>query len=93
MLIVGILLGLVLGLLAGGRLSNLGTIQLRWIPVLFAAVIIRFGTEAFLNAGVPIAELKKDPPKPAPLPVAAATPEAAIGHESPPKPGLAFGGA
>ena len=61
MLIVGILLGLVLGLLAGGRLGNLGTIQLRWIPVLFAAVIIRFGTEAFLNAGVPLADTLRVP--------------------------------
>ena len=42
-------------------------------------------------AGVPIAELKKDPPKPVAPP--AATPEAVPEPETPPKPGLAFGGA
>ena len=51
MLIGGILLGLLLGLWAGGRLSNLAQVQLRWIGVLLVAVIVRFGTEFLLNAG------------------------------------------
>ncbi len=61
MLIAGIILGLVLGLLAGGRLVNLGAIQLRLVPLLFAAVIIRFGTEALLDAGLPIADVLRVP--------------------------------
>lgn len=56
MLIGGILLGLLLGLRAGGRMSNLATVQLRWVAVLFAAVIVRFGTEFMLNAGVGVVD-------------------------------------
>ena len=56
MLIAGILLGLLLGLRAGGRLDNLGNIQLRWPLLLVAAVIVRFGTEALLNLQVPLVE-------------------------------------
>ena len=56
MLIAGILLGLLLGLRAGGRLDNLGNIQLRWPLLLVAAVIVRFGTEALLNLEVPLVE-------------------------------------
>jgi len=56
MLIGGIALGLILGLVLGGRLSNLADVRLRYLPLLFLAVIIRFGTEAALAAGVPIVE-------------------------------------
>ncbi|MCJ7710262.1 MAG: DUF5317 domain-containing protein, partial [Chloroflexi bacterium] len=52
MLIGGITLGLVLGLLLGGRLENLANIRLRFLPLLFAAVILRFATEALLGFGV-----------------------------------------
>ena len=61
MLITGILLGLLLGLRAGGRLDNLGNIQLRWPVLLVAAVLVRFGTEGLLNAGVPIVETLRVP--------------------------------
>ena len=56
-----ILLGLLLGLWAGGRMSNLATIRLRWAGLLFLAVIVRFGTEALLNAGVDIVETLRLP--------------------------------
>ena len=46
MLIVGIALGLALGLLLGGRLENLANIRLRFLPLLFVAVIFRFAVEA-----------------------------------------------
>ena len=44
-------------------------------------------------AGVPIGELKKEPPKPTPTPTPTATPqpEPIPAPEPPPKPGLAFG--
>ena len=61
MLIAGILLGLLLGLRAGGRITNLAQTQLRWVWVLAAAVIVRFGTEALLNAEVPFAETFRVP--------------------------------
>ena len=54
MLIGGIVLGLLLGLLAGGQLRNLANIQLRWTWLLVAAVVVRFGTEALLGAHVAI---------------------------------------
>lgn len=59
MLIGGIVLGLVLGLVAGGSLANLASIRLRRTSLLLAAVVIRYGTEALLNANVPfIADLR-----------------------------------
>ena len=61
MLLGAILLGLLLGLWAGGRMSNLATIHLRWAGLLFVAVIVRFGTEALLNAGVDIVETLRLP--------------------------------
>src|SRR4051812_37153670 len=56
MLIGGILLGLLLGLVAGGRLQNLAVIQLRWTLLLVASLVLRFGTEAALNAHVGVVE-------------------------------------
>ncbi len=61
MLIGGIALGLLLGLLLGGRLENLANIRLRFLPLLFVAVIVRFGTEASLSFGVPFAETLRMP--------------------------------
>jgi predicted MFS family arabinose efflux permease len=61
MLIGGIALGLVLGLVLGGRLSNLADVRLRYLPLLFLAVIVRFGTEAALAAGIPIVEQLRVP--------------------------------
>ncbi len=61
MLIGGIALGLVLGLLLGGRLENLAGIRLRFLPLLFAAVILRFATEALLGMGVEVVDLLRVP--------------------------------
>lgn len=52
MLIVGILVGLALGLLAGGNLGNLASIRLRRAWLLAFAVVIRYATEMVLNNGV-----------------------------------------
>jgi MFS family permease len=60
-LIAGIVLGLVLGLAAGGTLGNLATIRLRRTWLLVGAIVIRFGTEALLDAGVPIVETLRLP--------------------------------
>ena len=61
MLITGIALGLVLGLLLGGRLENLANIRLRFLPLLFVAVIFRFAVEAALGFGLPVAEALRMP--------------------------------
>jgi MFS family permease len=50
-LIGGIVVGLVLGLLAGGSIGNLGAVRLRWVGILMFAVILRFGTEFGLIQG------------------------------------------
>ncbi len=56
MLIGGILLGLIAGLLAGGSLSNLASIRLRWIGVLFLAVVVRFATEWAIDAHIQVVQ-------------------------------------
>jgi DHA3 family macrolide efflux protein-like MFS transporter len=61
MLIGGIALGLILGLVAGGHLTNLAYIRLRRTGLLLAAVFLRFGTETLLNAGFPPAEVLRLP--------------------------------
>jgi len=61
MLIGGILVGLLLGLLAGGRLQNLALAQLRWARLLVAALVLRFGTELALNAHIGIIETLRLP--------------------------------
>jgi MFS family permease len=61
MLTVGILVGLALGLLAGGSLVNLGSIRLRSAWLLAFAVVIRYGTEAILNEQVALAETLRVP--------------------------------
>lgn len=61
MLIGGIVLGLVLGLAAGGTLGNLALIRLRRTWLLLLAVVIRYGTEQALNAGVPFVDTLRLP--------------------------------
>ena len=56
MLIAGIALGLLLGLLLGGRIERLADIRLKFLPFLFLGVILRFATEAALLYGVNIVE-------------------------------------
>jgi MFS family permease len=60
-LTAGIILGLVLGLVLGGKLEHLASIRLRFLPLLFLAVIIRFGTELALGWGVPLADTLRVP--------------------------------
>ena len=61
MLIGGILLGLIAGLVAGGSIGNLAAVRLRWIALLFLAVIVRFGTEAAIGAGVDVVQALRLP--------------------------------
>jgi len=50
-----------LGLLAGGHLTNLGSIRLQRLGLLVAAVLLRLGTETLLNAGFAPAETVRLP--------------------------------
>jgi MFS family permease len=61
MLIGGLALGLVLGLVAGGNLGNLASVHLRRIGLLVAALLLRFGTEFMLSAGVDVVEALRLP--------------------------------
>jgi MFS family permease len=61
MLIGGIALGLVLGLLAGGSLTNLGSIHLRRLGLLLVALALRVATEWALNAGIGIVDTLRLP--------------------------------
>lgn len=61
MLLAGIALGLIAGLLAGGRITNLTEVRLRWMAVIFLAVVVRYGTEAALSRGIPAAETLRIP--------------------------------
>jgi MFS family permease len=61
MLLAGIVLGLIAGLAAGGRLDNLLAVRLRWTLLIFAAVALRLGTEAALVRDVAIADQYRFP--------------------------------
>src|SRR5829696_4483026 len=50
-----------MGLLLGGKLERLADIRLKFLPLLFVAVIVRFGTEALLGAGVDIVDTLRMP--------------------------------
>ena len=61
MLIGGIALGLILGLLAGGSLLNLGALRLRRLGLLAIALALRVATELLLNAHVAFADALRVP--------------------------------
>ncbi len=61
MLIGGILLGILVGIAAGGSLGNLANVRLRRMWLLLVAVALRYGTEALLTAGVPLVETLRLP--------------------------------
>ncbi len=61
MLTGGIALGLILGLVLGGRIERVAEIRLRFLPLLFIAVVLRFGTEILLNAGVAVGDTLRLP--------------------------------
>jgi MFS transporter, DHA3 family, macrolide efflux protein len=55
-LIGGIVLGLLLGLFAGGSIWNLSVVRLRRLPFIAAAVLVRFATEAAIAGAIPLAD-------------------------------------
>ncbi len=61
MLLGGIALGLIAGLLAGGSVSNLVSVRLRWMGAIFAALLVRYGTELLISRGVEIVDALRLP--------------------------------
>jgi MFS family permease len=60
-LIAGLLIGLIAGFAAGGRLDNLIAVRLRWPLLVFGALALRLGTEAALTRDVAIVETLRLP--------------------------------
>ncbi len=52
MLLIGALVGLVVGLAAGGRLDSFLSVRLRFLALLVAALLLRFGTSWLIESGV-----------------------------------------
>ena len=52
MLLIAVLLGIVGGLLAGGRLANLVSVNLRFGLLILLALVLRFGTQALIQRDV-----------------------------------------
>jgi MFS family permease len=60
-LLAGIVLGLIAGFAAGGRLDNLLAVRLRWILLIFVALATRLATEAALARDVEIVDQLRVP--------------------------------
>ena len=56
MLFVAVILGVVAGLLAGGRLSNLLSAQLRYGALILGGLLLRVATQWLIDQGVEIVE-------------------------------------
>jgi MFS family permease len=60
-LLTGAVVGLVVGLVAGGRLDSLLGVRLRYLALLVAALLVRFGTSWLIEAGVDIVDALRLP--------------------------------
>jgi len=60
-LIVALVLGIVVGLLAGGRITNIANVRLRFVWLLFLGLVIRYATQWAIENGVPNVELLRLP--------------------------------
>ena len=56
MLILSLLVGLGLGLLAGGRIANLASVQLRFVQLLFLGLLLRYATQFAIESGNALAD-------------------------------------
>ncbi len=56
MILYGVLIGLVLRLVFGGRLDALLNVRLRFALLLLAALVVRYGTQIAIAAGVPFVD-------------------------------------
>jgi MFS family permease len=61
MLIGALVVGIVGGLLAGGRITNIADARLRWVWLLFLGLAIRYGTQWAIDDGVPYMDLLRLP--------------------------------
>lgn len=61
MIVLGLLLGFVAGLLAGGRIGRLIDVRLRWAALIFLALALRIGTEVAVANGLAPADALRLP--------------------------------
>ncbi len=61
MLLIGAFIGLAAGLLAGGRLDALLYVRLRYLALLFGAIVLRFGTQVLIARDVVIVDTLRLP--------------------------------
>ncbi len=61
MLLIGAVIGLAVGLLAGGRLDALLYVRLRFLALLIGAIVVRFGTQILIARGVDVVEALRLP--------------------------------
>jgi MFS family permease len=55
-IVIGLVGGLLLGLLAGGRIGRLLDVRLRWAALILLALVLRFGTQTAIANGVELAD-------------------------------------
>jgi MFS transporter, DHA3 family, macrolide efflux protein len=60
-IVPGLLIGLALGLLMGGRPGGLLDVRLRWVGLIFLAVAARLGTQAAIEQGIELADALRLP--------------------------------
>ena len=56
MIVIGLIGGLILGLIAAGKIGRLIDVRLRWAGLILLAVLVRFGTQVAIANGVDLAE-------------------------------------
>ena len=61
MLILALVVGIVAGLFAGGRITNIANVRLRWVGLLFLGLLIRYGTQWAIDNDVPYMDLVRLP--------------------------------
>jgi MFS family permease len=55
-IVIGLVGGLILGLIAAGKIGRLIDVRLRWAGLILLAVLVRFGTQVAIADGVDLAE-------------------------------------
>ena len=61
MIVIGIAVGLILGLLARGKITRLIDVRLTWVGLIFVALALRIGTQFAIANGVQIADTLRLP--------------------------------
>ena len=61
MLILALVVGIAAGLFAGGRITNIANVRLRWVGLLFLGLLIRYGTQWAIDNDVPYMDLVRLP--------------------------------